>query len=118
MPSSFDSSDRVTLLHRKAKQLLKEGKSEAGIIRELSGEGIDAGYAETIINNVQNDIHDRKGFWKLIFSGLFFILGGLAINYFSYQIAVNANSLFFYLFWGIVVAGIVLIIRAFIIFRD
>ncbi|MEO8405765.1 MAG: hypothetical protein ABI480_14255 [Chitinophagaceae bacterium] len=117
MGSSYNSSDKIVFLHEKVKQLLRQGKSEEEIVEELAKDKIDTGYATMIIDNVQNDIHDRKSFWRLIFSGLFFVLGGLAINYLSYKIAVTANSLFFYLFWGIVVAGVVMIIRAFIIFK-
>ena len=113
-----DTSERVTFLHKKVKDLLKQGKSENHIIEELKKDGINLDYAHIIIENVYNDIHDRKNFWRLIFGGLFFIIGGLAINYFSYQIAANAGSFFFYLFWGIVVAGIVMILRAFIIFKN
>lgn len=110
--------DNVALLHRKAKDLLRQGKSEGYIVDELKKDGISLDYAHQIISNVDSDIHDRKSFWKLIFGGLFFIAGGLAINYFSYQIAENTGSFFFYLFWGIVVVGIVMIIRAFIIFKN
>jgi len=49
--------------------------------------------------------------------GVFFIAGGLYINYSSYNIAVNNNADFFYVFWGIVVAGIGMLVRAFFLFR-
>lgn len=110
-------SENVTILHKRVRDLLKQGKSESYIIDELRKSGIHSDYAELIIGNVQNDTHDRKSFWKLISGGLFFIAGGLAINYFSYQIAVNRGSFFFYLFWGIVVVGIAMIVKAFTIFK-
>jgi hypothetical protein len=115
--SSSEGSENVALLHKKARGLLRQGKPESYILEELRKEGITMDYAQIIMANVYNDIHDRKSFWKLLFSGLFFIIGGLAINFFSYQIAVNTGSLFFYLFWGIVVSGIVMIAKAFIIFK-
>jgi len=114
---SDKTSETVTLLHKKVKYLLKEGKQEDYIIEELKKDGISLEYAHIIIANVYNDMYDRKSFWKLIFGGLFFIAGGLVINYFSYQVAANAGSFFYYLFWGIVVGGIVMIIRAFVIFK-
>ena len=117
MPSSTNTSERINLLHKVAKDLLKQGKSEEEIVRQLTSQGIEPSYARTIQANVYNDKSDRKNFWKLIAGGAFFIAGGIAINYYSYKIADNSHSTFFYLFWGIIVVGIVLIIKAFTIFR-
>jgi hypothetical protein len=108
---------RIKALHNKAKTLLKQGMNEDELIEELTKEGIDTGYALLIIENVKNDIRDRSDAWKLTLMGSFFIVGGIYINYFSYRIAVNANATFFYLFWGIVVVGILMLARAFFLFR-
>ena len=108
---------RIATLHKKAKALLKQDIDEAEMIEALKEEGIDPGYAQLIIENVKNDIRDRADAWKLTLMGTFFIVGGMYINYFSYQIAVNANATFFYLFWGIVVVGILMLIRALFLFR-
>ena len=70
-----------------------------------------------IIENVRADNRNKIDAWKLVVMGISFIIGGIYINYFSYQIAVNANAAFFYLFWGIIVAGILMLIRAFSLFR-
>lgn len=107
----------IKSLHKKAKELLKQDMEEDELINELTKEGIDSHYAQLIIENVKGDIRDRLDAWKLTLMGSFFIVGGIYINYFSYQIAVNANSGFFYLFWGIVVVGILMLIRAFFLFR-
>lgn len=115
--SSLDTKDKVDWLHKKAKDLLKQNKAEEEIILELRNDGITEDYAKIIIENIQNDLHDKRSFWKLIFSGIFFILSGLTINYLSYRIAANQNAIFFYLFWGIIVVGIGLLFKAFIIFR-
>ncbi len=103
----------IEILHKKAKALLKQGKEEAELIEELKKEGIDEHYAALVIENVKGDIRDRLDAWKLTWMGTFFIVGGIYINYFSYQIAVNANATFFYIFWGIVLLGVVMLIRAF-----
>ena len=108
---------RIATLHKKAKALLKQNIDEDELIEELKKEGIDSGYAQLIIENVKGDIRDRADAWKLTLMGTFFIVGGMYINYFSYQIAVNANATFFYLFWGIVVVGILMLVRAFFLFR-
>ncbi len=110
-------SAKVDFLHNKVKNLLKDKLTDEQIISELANDGIDSFYAQTIIDNVNNDRSDNKNFWKLIFGGAFFTISGILINYFSYTIAVARNSWFFYLFWGILVFGIITICRAFIIFK-
>jgi amino acid transporter len=112
-----DTSEKINSLHKRVKDLLKQGKSEDHIINQLTSHGIEPSYARMILNNVYNDRSDRKNFWKLLSGGVFFIAGGIAINYFSYKISGNFNSGYFYLFWGILVLGVILIIKAFTIFR-
>ncbi|MEO7045692.1 MAG: hypothetical protein ABI091_10340, partial [Ferruginibacter sp.] len=104
---------RIKTLHTKAKQLLKTDMDDDEIINELKKEGIDSNYANLIIDNVRSDSRDRTDALKLVFMGTSFIVGGFYINYFSYRIAVNSNSTFFYLFWGVIVAGILMLIKAF-----
>jgi len=48
--------------------------------------------------------------------GGFYLLIGLLLNYLSYKIAVDINA-FFYLFWGIIVLGIITIVKGFILYR-
>ena len=118
MDADSEIKERVDYLHSIAKNLIKCKIPDNQILYALLKEGIDENYALMIIENAKSDIDDKKEFWKLLFMGIFFVIGGLAINYYSYKIAENANSFFFYLFWGIVVAGIILIIRAFILFKN
>ncbi len=108
---------KVVKLHQVVKAYLQNGITEEEIINLLQKENIDAFYAQTIIDNVLSDKEDKKDFWKLLLAGLFTIAAGLLINYFSYAIAYNTGSLSFYLFWGIIVAGIMMISRAFILFK-
>jgi len=112
-----EADNHMQALHRKAKDLLRMNSDEDEIIEELKKEGIDQGYAQLIIENVKSDIRDRSDASKLTGMGIFFIVGGICINYFSYQIAANANAPFFYLFWGIVVTGLLMLVRAFFLFR-
>ena len=117
MSSPADTSEKSNSLHKMAKNLLKQGKSNDQIITQLAEQGIEPTYAQMILDNVYRDISDRRNFWKLLFGGLFFIGGGIAINYYSYKIAENSHSNIFYLFWGVIVAGVLLIIKAFTLFR-
>ena len=103
--------------HNQALILLKRGTSEHDAVNALVQSGLDAGYAETVVDNMQREISDRKGFLKLLVGGIFTVCCGLGINYFSRQIAINTGLLFFFVFWGIVVGGILMILRAFLYFR-
>src|SRR4051812_7230441 len=112
-----DVNIQIQKLHQKAKDLLKTDLDEEEIVQEFKKCGIDPSYARLIIENVKSDVRDKTDLWKLIFMGSFFILGGLLLNYFSYSIAAKANSVFFYLFWGIIVTGITILIRAYFLYR-
>jgi hypothetical protein len=107
----------VKLLHIKVDELLKENYTDAQIINQLTKEGIDTHYAEIIIGNVRDDQEDKKSFRNSMIMGSFYIFAGGLINILSYIIASNANSFFFYAFWGIVVLGVVTIIRGFILYK-
>lgn len=94
-----------------------QGLSSEQILSRLVADGLDRDYAEMVLANIENDIHDNRSFWKLFIGGLFITVCGLGINYYSWQIARNYNTAEFIVFWGIVVAGIIMIFRAFIIFK-
>lgn len=110
-------SEAVNELHQTVKEFLQKGMPEESIIKELGKKGIDAFYAQTIIDNVLSDKEDKKNFWKLLIMGIFTLVAALLINYFSYAIAFNSGAHYYYLFWGLVVAGVLMITRAFILFR-
>jgi len=104
---------RIDYLHKKVHALLLNKLSEDAIIIELEKDGIDANYASLIIQNVEADIADKKSFRNSIIMGSFYIIAGMLINYMSY----SAPSNIYIIFWGIVVFGIVTIIRGFILYK-
>ena len=110
-------TEKVNELHQTVKELLQKGVPEGAIIKELGKKGIDAFYAQTIIDNVLSDIEDKKSFRNLLIMGICTIAAALLINYYSYIIAFNSSSHYYYLFWGLIVAGVLMITRAFILFR-
>jgi hypothetical protein len=112
-----DTDIKIEQLHGKVRSLLSQGLNEIEITRTLEKEGIDPGYAGLIIDNIKTDERDRKDFWKLIIMGLFFVIGGLTINYLSYTIAVNINATFYFIYWGVVAMGIIFLVRAFALYR-
>src|SRR5690349_15451705 len=117
MKFTLNETEEIKLLHRRAEKLLKDNLTEQEIISELIKEGIDQNYARIVIENVLKDLRDRRAFWWHILGGLFFILGGLVINYLSYISTGSGAFKMFYFFWGILVIGVVMIFRAFILFR-
>ena len=59
----------------------------------------------------------QKEFIKHTILGSFITIGGLLTNYLSYQFAVATGSTTFLLIWGIVVVGIIVLTRGFILFK-
>lgn len=112
-----DTLTQVDELHAIAKELIRKDVDDDIIIQELINCGVDAAYAEMIIGNVRKDERDRRDSFKLILMGTFCIIGGLMITYLSYRMAANRASLFFFIFWGVVVAGIGMLIRGFSLYR-
>ncbi len=115
--SNIKIEDKIQLLHTKARWLIENKKADDEIIAELKKEGIDQNYATTVINNVRNDLRKKKEFWKQLLMGSFITIAGLLVNYLSYKFAEETGSGEFLLIWGVVVIGIITIIRAFILFR-
>jgi hypothetical protein len=97
--------------------MIRSGMKQDEIIDQIRQEGFDEDYCRVVIANIENDAEDRRNFWKMLFGGLFITLGGLAINLIFYMVSLSFGTFLYYVFWGIVVSGIVMIIRAFILFR-
>ena len=109
--------DPAIALHARVKEMIREGMKEEEVIDKLVREGLDKQYCYLIIANIENDVEERRDFRKMLFGGLFITAGGLMINLLGYKIGLNFGSSFYYVFWGIVVSGVVMIIRGFILFR-
>jgi hypothetical protein len=112
-----ETSAQIKKLHIQVERLLQENYSRKEIIGELQNQGLEPYYIQTIIENVQDDKSDKKSFRNSMIMGIFYVAAGSLINIFSYNIAESGNSLFFYLFLGIIVFGIVTIIRGFILYK-
>lgn len=112
-----NSASEVDEIHQKVKLLLNANLSDSEIIKQFKTSGLEPYYIETVIANIRQDVEDRKSFRNSMIMGIFYLVSGVAANWFSYSIAENANATYFYLFWGIVVLGIVTIIRGFILYK-
>jgi len=117
MDTNPNSNAQILALHEKAKKLILEKKNEEDIIFELKKEGIEPGYAELIIENVKTDLSNKTEFKKELVKGIAFTILGLILNIVSYIAFSNTGSFFWIVYWGIIVFGITLIFRAFIIFK-
>jgi len=112
-----DLTTEIEELHLQVKKLLSENHTNEAIVEQLQKQGLERYYIETIIENIRDEELDKKSFRNSMIMGLFYIAAGLLINIFSYRIAENISSSFFYLFWGVVVLGIVTIARGFILYK-
>ena len=111
-----DVTDRIDYLHKKTAELIARGLPVREIVAALKEEGIDEQYAKTLIHNVLNDSRSQNNsLWWLIM-GIILFVGGLAVNYYSYQLAENTGG-FYVIFWGVVVTGAGMIARALILWK-
>ena len=108
-----DPSQQIAFLHEKARQLRKANYTDEAIARELVKEGITESYAHMIIGNIDGEASDKKSFRNSLIMGSFYILAGLLLTWFSY----NSNMSVYFIFWGLVVFGIVTIIRGVMLYR-
>jgi len=116
--TSNDIDKKIELLYSTAKRLVDEGKDDSMIVSELCKDGeISEDYANQILENIYDDKYDKKEFIKHTILGSFITVGGLLTNYLSYQFAITTGSTTFLLIWGVVVIGVIVLIRGFILFK-
>ena len=102
-------------VHRQAAQMLKQKLHDKEIIEHLTIDGLDQYYAEMILENVKNDVEDKKQFWKNVLRGLFVFISGLILSIGTYQLAAPGG--FYCIFSGIMLVGIISVIKGYILFR-
>lgn len=107
----------IDQLHREAAILLRSKKDDPTIISALCAMGATPHYAEQVLLNVKKDVSDKKGFWITLSSGLGLLVMGAILNLASHNFSVAGSHPLYHVFWGVIVAGIGLTARAFIIFR-
>lgn len=107
----------IDQLHHDAAILLRQHKTDEEIIQALVKQGTDRHYAAIILNNLRNDHLNKKKFRNTLLAGLGILIMGLLLNVASYRFSLKGGMLFFYVFLGVVVTGISIIARAFILYR-
>lgn len=113
----IDTDDNIKLLHTEVAGLILKNKTETEIIEYVISKGYERYYAEMILNNVQEENADKKNFWKTFFYGLAFLISGILVSLASRYFALSTGAIFYIFYWGLIVAGISFIARAFILFR-
>ena len=117
MPNKESVSQKIELLHKKVKQLQSEKYSDDDIISTLENEGIDRHYAQTILENIDDEKADNKSFRNSVIMGFFYLGGGLLLNFLSEKISENNGFNMQLIFYGIIILGISTIIRGFILYK-
>lgn len=112
-----NNTDHIKLLHTEVAILIKEKKNETAILEFVISKGYEPYYAELVLNNVKKEIANKKNFWKTFFYGLGFLISGILVSLASWYFAISTGAMFYFFYWGLVVAGISIIARAFILFR-
>jgi len=112
-----DTDNNIKLLHAEVAGLILKNKNENEIIEHVVSKGYERYYAEMILNNVQEEVSDKKSFWKTFFYGLAFLVSGILVSLASRYFALSTGAIFYFFYWGLIVAGISIIARAFIIFK-
>lgn len=113
-----DSTSEIRQLHFQVKKWLDENCPDEEIVNRLQKQGVEPYYARTVIDNIHEEKQNGKSFRNAMIMGSFYIIGGLLVNYYSYQLASTSNSTTFFLFWGIVVWGIITVSEALFYIKD
>lgn len=118
MTNRNPASQSIEEIHTKVRTFLSQGLTNEQIIEKMSNENLQAYYIEMVIENIHNEKINRKSLINSIITGSFIVVSGLAINILSYKFSQNTNSSSSFIFWGVVVVGIVTIIRGLILYRN
>lgn len=111
------ATDNIKILHTEVTALFFEKKSDDEIIAYIISKGYEQHYAETVLDNIKEDAADKKSFWKTLFYGLGFLLAGFLLSLSSRYFALSTGAMFYVFFWGMMVTGISIMVKAFILFR-
>ena len=104
-------------MHLAVKELMQQGKSDEEISALLVSKGYEKYYAEVIIQNIRIEKENNRKFRETLLYGTIFLAGGIVLNIASRSFAISSGSFVYFFFWGVIVTGITIIARAFILFR-
>ena len=100
-----------------AKNLMKEHNDLEVIQRLVKEKGLQKQYATAVVEGIHQAKERKVNFWKSMFMGISAVLGGVLMTLFSYNISKSYDGNSFFLFYGIIAAGIIAILRGFILYK-
>jgi hypothetical protein len=109
--------DIIDSVHAEAASLLRDNIPDEEIIRRIIGHGVEQFYAETVLENVKQDRADKISFRKHILYGSALVAMGFLLNFASRLFYDSNGSMYYLIFLGPAVAGVLFILRGIIIFR-
>jgi hypothetical protein len=98
-----NTNDQIKMLHAEVSALVKEKKAEAEILTHIISKGHEPYYAELVLNNVKEEIADKKNFWKTFFYGLGFLISGILVSLASWYFAISTGAMFYIFYWGLII---------------
>lgn len=105
---------KIEELHHIVRKGIEEGLSNEEIEQKLSSYNLEPYYRQQLIQNIQNEKWDRKQFWRTLIAGVFVMAVGIACTLLSYFYTWSGSYL---VLWGLMVSGVLLIIRASVYYR-
>ncbi len=109
------NEQEVKLLHEICKNLHKVKKTEFDIKKVLKAKGANDLLADFIYTNTLDEITEKTYLKKQFLVSLIITIMGCTLNIVSYNRTIAGGS--FILFWGIVVVGIVNMLRCVILYK-
>ncbi len=110
--------DEINELHLQVKMMLRAAVPENEIVSKLAEKEISEDYAQLIIASVQSEIADRKNFIKLLAVAGFILTGAFLLYAMAEPLPIKNSIGFVLIFWGLVVMGIITLIKAAGLYRN
>jgi hypothetical protein len=107
----------IKQLHTICRNLYKAKKTEFHIKEVLRAKGANGLLADFVYDNIIAEIDEKAYLRKQFLVSLIITIMGVSLNIVSYNRSANDGSGSFILFWGIVVGGIVSMIRCLILYK-
>lgn len=114
----ISTKDYIDVLHRRVKQMLEDKLPEQEIIELLVKEGVESHYAQMVIGNVQNDLHDRKAFYKLIVAGIVCLATSAFVWFYPDFAHFRRGLIYCFLLLAPLIGGCTFLYRAYSIFKQ
>ena len=117
MKSEHTVQQHIDILHQKVKEYKLQGLTDESIIESLKQDGVDAFYAQTILENIEADKDEKKGFWKLLIVGILVSAVAVFLHFTPEFDGRRFTLIYLFIFWSCIVISITMLYRAFAFFK-